>query len=139
MPTATLASPKVVLVTGTSRGIGKAIAEHLESKGLIVYGSHRAATTGKTLSIEITNMASCEAAIAEIVKREGRLDVLCNNAAYELVAAHEEATVEDVRNQFVRCRRAPAYSCLHAFTPFPCVPCHSPLPHRKRTSSGAIT
>ena len=42
---------------------------------------------------------SCQAAVDEVIKREGRLDVLVNNAAYELVGAHEELTMAELRDQ----------------------------------------
>jgi NAD(P)-dependent dehydrogenase (short-subunit alcohol dehydrogenase family) len=92
---------KVVLITGTSRGIGKAIAAHLRAQGLTVYGSSRGAedVTPYHLQLDITDFVSCQNAVDEVVKREGRLDVLINNAAYELVGAHEELTMAELRDQ----------------------------------------
>lgn len=92
---------KVVLITGTSRGIGKATAEYLRNQGHIVYGSSRgeADRSINQLQLEITDYESCKKAVEEVVKHEGRLDVLVNNAAYELVGAHEELTVEEIRDQ----------------------------------------
>jgi NAD(P)-dependent dehydrogenase (short-subunit alcohol dehydrogenase family) len=92
---------KVILITGTSRGIGKATAEYLKAKGYTVYGSSRGAANMSInqLQLEVTDFESCKSAVEEVVKREGQLDVLINNAAYELVGAHEEMTVEEIRNQ----------------------------------------
>ena len=94
-------SAKIVLITGTSRGIGKAIAAYLRAQGLTVYGSSRGAADVAPyhLQLDITDPASCQAAVDEVVKREGRLDVLINNAAYELVGAHEELTMTELRDQ----------------------------------------
>jgi NAD(P)-dependent dehydrogenase (short-subunit alcohol dehydrogenase family) len=65
---------KVVLITGTSRGIGKAIAAYLRAQGLTVYGSSRgAADVGPYhLQLDITDSVSCQNAVDEVVKREGR-------------------------------------------------------------------
>jgi NAD(P)-dependent dehydrogenase (short-subunit alcohol dehydrogenase family) len=69
---------RVILITGTSKGIGKVTADYLKAKGYIVYGSSRGAANRSInqLQLEVTDFKSCKSAVEEVVKREGRLDVL---------------------------------------------------------------
>lgn len=100
-------SETVVFIAGSSRGIGKATAEHLAKMAYIVYGSSRHPMQDitfpnggvcKMLQLEVTDASSCEKAVNELVEREGRMDVLIYMPAYHLVAAHEEQTVQEVRD-----------------------------------------
>ena len=80
---------KVILLTGASSGFGYASAELLARQGHKVYGAARrveqmeplAAVGVKTLRLDVTSNESIEAAVAEIIRAEGRIDVLVNNAA----------------------------------------------------------
>lgn len=80
--------PKVFLVTGCSSGIGRSLVVNLHQRGHRVYAAGRKWDTIKTLSelgitpvlLDVTSTEDCERAIDEIVKAEGRLDVLINNA-----------------------------------------------------------
>jgi len=67
-------SEKIVLITGTSRGIGKAMAEYLRAQGLTVYGSSRGAADVAPyhLQLDITDPVSCQAAVDEVIKRHCR-------------------------------------------------------------------
>ena len=92
---------KVILITGTSRGIGKGIYEFLKSEGQIVYGSSREAFPHNPyhLKIDVTNPDQCEEAVKQIIAKEGRLDVLVNNAGYHMTGASEEVSIEELHQQ----------------------------------------
>lgn len=80
---------KVALVTGASSGIGEATAERLAKAGYKVYGtSRRGAQAGKRsfemLSLDVTSDESVEAAVSEVMRRDGRIDLLVNNAGFSV-------------------------------------------------------
>jgi 3-oxoacyl-[acyl-carrier protein] reductase len=84
---------KVALVTGASRGIGRAIAVHLAKQGATVIAAARADNAkacadeltaaghaAEALSLDVTDAAAVETAPGDIVKRHGRLDIVVSNA-----------------------------------------------------------
>ncbi|MCX2865152.1 3-oxoacyl-ACP reductase FabG [Paucibacter sp. PLA-PC-4] len=83
---------QTALVTGASRGIGRAIALHLASQGFTVIGTATseagaaaisealAPLGGRGLVLNVNDAAACEAAVDTIVKSDGGLQVLVNNA-----------------------------------------------------------
>jgi len=80
---------KVVLVTGGTRGIGRAIAERFKSLGSIVYitgtNEERTKTVAEEMGVngvkmDVTNREEVKRVVSEIIEKEERIDVLINNA-----------------------------------------------------------
>jgi NAD(P)-dependent dehydrogenase (short-subunit alcohol dehydrogenase family) len=87
---------RVALVTGASSGIGRACAAMLAARGLRVYAASRSAA----LRMDVTDDASVHALIDQIIRNEGRLDVVVNNAGTAIAGAVEDTSVEEARAQF---------------------------------------
>ena len=101
-------SSKVALVTGASSGIGEATALELQQLGYVVFGAARRldrmqslAKAGiHVLALDVTDDASMQAGIAEIIARSGRIDVVVNNAGYGSYGAVEDVPLSEARAQF---------------------------------------
>jgi NAD(P)-dependent dehydrogenase (short-subunit alcohol dehydrogenase family) len=97
---------KIALVTGASSGIGEATAERLAKAGYKVYGtSRRGAEAGKRpfemLPLDVTSDQSVEAAVSEVMRRDGRIDLLVNNAGFGVApAGAEESSIDQARSIF---------------------------------------
>jgi NAD(P)-dependent dehydrogenase (short-subunit alcohol dehydrogenase family) len=96
----------VALVTGASSGIGEATAERLAKAGYKVFGtSRRRVQAGKRsfemLSLDVTRDESVEAAVGEVMRLDGRIDLLVNNAGFGTApAGAEESSIEQARSIF---------------------------------------
>jgi len=86
---------RTALVTGASSGIGAATAERLAMAGYKVYGtSRRGADEGQRafemLPLDVTSDESVDAAVSEMLRLEGRIDLLVNNAGFGVAPAGAE-------------------------------------------------
>src|SRR5437763_10491323 len=91
---------KIALVTGASSGIGEATAQRLATAGYKVYGtSRRRARAGhrsfEMLSLDVTSDESVDAAIKDLMRLEGRIDLLVNNAGFGVAPAGAEESSLD--------------------------------------------
>jgi NAD(P)-dependent dehydrogenase (short-subunit alcohol dehydrogenase family) len=101
---------KVWFITGTSKGFGRVWAEAALARGDRVAATARDIESlsplteryGKNvvaITLDVTNKAKVDAAIAEAHERFGRLDVVINNAGYGLFGTIEEVSEEEARAQ----------------------------------------
>ncbi len=85
---------RIALVTGAAQGIGYAIAEKLGREGAVVYGAdvnlagmeksaeelRQKGLKANAVELNVSDRSSCEKAVAAIIAKEGRVELLVNNA-----------------------------------------------------------
>jgi NAD(P)-dependent dehydrogenase (short-subunit alcohol dehydrogenase family) len=97
----------VALVTGASSGIGEATAQRLAQAGYKVYGTSRRAAIEASkrpfemLSLDVTSDESVEAAVRDVVRLEGRIDLLVNNAGFGVSPAAAGIRVSVVEPAYI--------------------------------------
>jgi NAD(P)-dependent dehydrogenase (short-subunit alcohol dehydrogenase family) len=98
---------KVVLITGASSGMGELTAQTLAKSGYTVYAGTRnkenVASTIENITnvyVDVTDTSSMKEAVATVMEKEGKIDVLVNNAGYGLLSTLEDGTDEEIFNQF---------------------------------------
>ncbi|MBI4538788.1 MAG: SDR family oxidoreductase [Gemmatimonadetes bacterium] len=134
-------SGQVCIVTGSTKGIGRAIAEALADAGAHVVVSARTERDvsetagalarrgfGSILGVrcDVRRPADCDRLVARTVERFGRLDVLVNNAGVGYFAPVDEMSVEDWKSQ-IETNLDGAFCCARAAAP-----------HMKRGGGGWI-
>jgi len=109
---------QVVLITGASSGFGRLIAETLARKKFHVFATMRSVNTRNAaaaleleqlaqreslslhvLELDVTQDTSVEQAVAEVVGKTGRIDMLINNAGYGIMDLSETVTIEQAQRQ----------------------------------------
>ncbi|MFD0988809.1 SDR family oxidoreductase [Mariniflexile jejuense] len=96
---------KVVLITGGSSGIGKSVGEYLTSNGFIVYGTSRNPENYKNsqfpiLELDVKKIETIQKTVKIIIDKEGKLDVLINNAGAGITGAIEEIPEAEIKANF---------------------------------------
>jgi short-subunit dehydrogenase len=101
-----MSTQQVVLITGASSGVGQSTARLLWQRGYKVFGTSRNPARAETipgvemLPLDVRVDDSVRACVEVVSSRGGGIDVLINNAGYELAGALEELTSEETRAQF---------------------------------------
>lgn len=102
------AMKKVAIITGASSGMGKSTAYNLLQQGYKVYGAARRVDRMKDLQdkgmevvqLDLTQDESIVNAVNTILEKEGRVDILINNAGYGSYGSVEEVPLEEAKRQF---------------------------------------
>lgn len=121
---------KVILITGVSSGFGKECARLLAEAGHTVYGTVRREFTElksvKILKMDLTDVESIHRGVEEIISKEGRIDVLINNAGM-----HSAGPVETTPPKIMRLQMETSFMGMVHLTRFT-------LPHMRAQRGGTI-
>ena len=100
---------KVVIITGASRGFGELIAKKFQKENFQVIATMRNVDSSPSLmeldnvdikKLDVTNKSDIKNVVDFTIKKYGRIDILINNAGYGAFGLLEEASEQEIRNQF---------------------------------------
>lgn len=121
---------KVVFITGVSSGFGNCISKKLINEGHIVYGTYRKNVVAidklNLIQLDVTDRLSVNSAINKIIKEQGRIDVLINNAGMGYYGPIAEFTSEEIHEQM----NTNFYGFVYTV--------QAVLPHMRQQNSGII-
>lgn len=120
---------KVIIITGASSGFGKMTAERLASHGHKVYGICRREMQHdkiQYIQLDVREPETIALKVKEIYDKEGRIDVLINNAGMGIGGALELATKEELETQM----NVNFMGCVNM--------CQKVLPYMRRQRAGKI-
>ena len=126
-----MANPKIALITGANKGIGKEIARQLGAQGLTVLLGARDAGRGAeaatelqneglnahSVTLDVTDQASIDGAVRKIESDFGRLDVLVNNAGIALDSGPASETTLDTLRRTYETNVFGVFAVTQAFLP----------------------
>jgi len=119
---------KITIVTGGAHGIGRAISEaFVEAGAQVVVADIEDAPCGRFVKADVSSAGDVRAAVAAAASINGRIDILCNNAAY-LGPAHTALAASD--EEWERCFAVTLLGAQH-FT-------REVLPYMMRQRGGSI-
>jgi NAD(P)-dependent dehydrogenase (short-subunit alcohol dehydrogenase family) len=106
-----MANSRVWLITGSSTGFGRALAEAVLDHGDRLIATARKPEqlqelidrypeTAKAIALDVTNLEQIQTALQQAQQAFGKIDVLVNNAGFGLIGALEEVSEEQIRRNF---------------------------------------
>lgn len=120
---------KVAIVTGASSGIGLSTAKFLAGKGYTVYGVARRPFEVENVNcipLDVTNHSGVKELVADVISKEGQIDVLVNNAGMGISGAVENTEIEKAEKIF----NINYFGALYF--------CQSVIPHMRSKKYGRI-
>ncbi len=104
--------PSIALITGANSGFGLACSRALAERGVRVYATYRKPRKAgplwrlsQTLPVfpllmDVNRTPSVERAVQQVLRKEGRIDILLNNAGFVMAGFWEDLSDKDLQDQF---------------------------------------